>query len=64
MPPIMASAAFILAAMTETPYYKVALVSLVPALLYYLSVFMSVHYYASKNNLKGLTKDELPDFWA
>ena len=63
MPPIMASAAFILAAMTETPYYKVALVSLVPALLYYLSVFMSVHYYASKNNLKGLTKDELPDFW-
>ncbi len=63
MPPIMASAAFILAAMTETPYYKVALVSLVPALLYYLSVFMSVHYYASKNNLQGLTKDELPDFW-
>ena len=63
MPPIMASAAFILAAMTETPYYKVALVSLVPALLYYLSVFMSVHYYASKNNLQGLSKEELPDFW-
>ena len=63
MPPVMASTAFILAAMTETPYYKVALLSLAPALLYYLSVFMSVHYYASRNNLKGLSKEELPAFW-
>jgi TRAP transporter 4TM/12TM fusion protein len=63
MPPIMASTAFILAAMTETPYWKVALISLVPALLYYLSVFMSVHFYATRHGLRGLTKDELPDFW-
>ncbi|MBT4430643.1 MAG: TRAP transporter large permease subunit, partial [Nitrospinaceae bacterium] len=48
MPPIMASTAFILAAMTETPYWHVALISLVPALLYYLSVFMSVHFYANR----------------
>ncbi len=64
MPPIMASTAFILAAMTETPYWRVALISLVPAFLYYLSVFMSVHYYASRHNLHGLGKEELPDFWA
>ncbi len=63
MPPIMASTAFILAAMTETPYWRVALISLVPALLYYLSVFMSVHYYSSRHNLYGLEKDELPNFW-
>ncbi|MFP6891747.1 MAG: TRAP transporter fused permease subunit, partial [Nitrospinota bacterium] len=63
MPPIMASTAFILAAMTETPYWRVALISLVPALLYYLSVFMSIHYYASRHNLHGLEKEELPDFW-
>ncbi len=63
MPPIMASTAFILAAMTETPYWRVALISLVPALLYYLSVFMSVHYYSSRHNLHGLPKEDLPDFW-
>jgi TRAP transporter 4TM/12TM fusion protein len=63
MPPIMASTAFILAAMTETPYWRVALISLVPAILYYLSVFMSVHYYASRHNLHGLEKEDLPDFW-
>lgn len=63
MPPVMASAAFILAAMTETPYYKVALLSLVPAILYYLSVFMSVHYNACKHNLEGVSKERLPDFW-
>lgn len=63
MPPIMASTAFILAAMTETPYWRVALISLVPALLYYLSVFMSVHFFASRHGLHGLPKEELPDFW-
>ncbi|MFP6871738.1 MAG: TRAP transporter large permease subunit [Nitrospinota bacterium] len=49
--------------MTETPYWRVALISLVPALLYYLSVFMLVHYYASRHNLHGLEKEELLDFW-
>ncbi len=64
MPPVMGSAAFLLAAITETPYWQVALVSLVPALLYYLSVFMAVHYRASKRDLRGLSKEELPDFVA
>lgn len=63
MPPVMASAAFILSAMTQIPYYKVALLSLVPAILYYLSVFMSVHYYACRHNLEGVSREELPDFW-
>ena len=64
MPPIMASTAFLLAAMTETPYWRIALISLVPALLYYLSVFMAVHFHASRNNLHGLPKEDLPNFWA
>ncbi|MFQ5894935.1 MAG: TRAP transporter permease [Nitrospinota bacterium] len=63
MPPIMASAAFLLAAFTETKYVYVALISLVPALLYYLSVYMSVHYEACKQGIVGLPKEELPDFW-
>jgi len=63
MPPIMASTAFILAAMTDTPYWRVALISLVPALLYYLSVFMAVHYYSNRYNLRGLEAHELPNFW-
>lgn len=63
MPPVMGSAAFLLAAITETPYWRVALLSLVPALLYYLSLFMAVHFRASSRNLRGLPREELPDFW-
>lgn len=63
MPPVMASAAFLLAAMTATPYWRVALISLVPALLYYISVFSAAHFYASRHGLRGLAREELPDFW-
>ncbi len=62
MPPIMGSAAFIVAAFTEVSYARVALVSLVPALMYYFSVYMAVHYRACKEGISGLPREELPDF--
>jgi TRAP transporter 4TM/12TM fusion protein len=62
MPPIMGSAAFIVAAFTETSYPYIALVSLVPALMYYFSVYMSVHYRACRVGIEGLPREELPDF--
>lgn len=52
MPPIMGSAAFILAEYTSVSYQEVVLAALVPALLYYLGVFLQVHLRAVKDDLR------------
>ncbi len=64
MPPVMGSAAFLLAAFTETKYVYVALISFVPALMYYFSVYLSVHYRACLRGIEGLPKEELPQLKA
>jgi len=61
MPPIMGSAAFLVAAFAEVNYTTVALVSLVPALMYYYSVYMAVHYRACRVGISGLPRDQLPN---
>ncbi len=62
MPPIMGSAAFLVAAFTEVSYSYVAMVSLVPALMYFYLIYMSVHYRACRQGIAGLPREELPDF--
>ncbi|MCH6265372.1 MULTISPECIES: TRAP transporter permease [Neobacillus] len=62
-PPIMGSAAFIMASFLATPYYHIALAAAVPAFLYYLGLFIQIDGYAAKNHLKGLSKSEVPSFW-
>lgn len=52
MPPIMGSAAFILAEYTGLPYREVVYAALIPALLYYFGVFSQVHLRAVRHNLK------------
>ena len=61
LPPIMGSAAFLVAAFTETDYGWIALISLVPALMYYFSVYMSVHFRSGLDGIHGLSKEELPE---
>lgn len=60
MPPVMGAGAFILATLTETPYSKIVIMAIVPALLYYLSLISMVYFNARKNGLQGLKKEELP----
>ena len=62
MPPIMGSAAFVMAEFLVVPYAKVALWALVPALLYYLAVFFAVHFEAKRYKLAGVPEAELPRF--
>lgn len=52
MPPIMGSAAFILAEYTSVPYQEVVLAAILPAMLYYLGVFLQVHLRAVKEDLR------------
>jgi TRAP transporter 4TM/12TM fusion protein len=64
MPPVMGAAAFIMASFLNVPYAYVAIGAFIPACLYYLGLFVQVDGYAAKANLKGLSKEELPSFWA
>lgn len=48
MPPVMGAAAFIMAAFMGVSYWKVAFYAIIPALLYYFYVFLSVHFEAKK----------------
>ncbi len=54
MPPIMASAAFIMAEYLGIPYSTIALAALVPAICYYLSIYINVHLYSKKHQLVGM----------
>jgi TRAP transporter 4TM/12TM fusion protein len=53
MPPIMGAGGFIMAELTGMPYSKIMLVAVFPALMYFYSVYMMVHFYAKKNNIVG-----------
>src|SRR5690606_5932339 len=54
LPPVMGSAAFILAEYTAIDYRTVALAALIPALLYYLGVYMQVHFRALRQGMRGI----------
>ena len=58
MPPIMGAGGFIMAEMTGLPYSQIMLVAIFPALMYFFSVFMMVHYEAKKHNLVGIKSKE------
>ncbi len=60
MPPIMGAAAFIMAEFLGVSYLQVAAYALLPALLYYLAIFMSVHFEARRLGMHGLPRAELP----
>ena len=60
MPPIMGAAAFVMAEFLGTSYLTVAAFALLPALLYYVAVFMAVHFEARRVGLVGLPKADLP----
>ena len=60
MPPIMGAAAFIMAEMTGFEYSKIIVRAILPAFLYFLGIFLGVHFKAKKLGLKGLPREELP----
>ncbi|HSO08144.1 MAG TPA: TRAP transporter permease [Pelomicrobium sp.] len=60
MPPIMGAAAFVMAEFLGVSYLTVAGYALIPALLYYLAVFVAVHFEAKRIGLEGIPRHELP----
>ncbi|MEZ4748969.1 MAG: TRAP transporter fused permease subunit [Calditrichia bacterium] len=53
MPPVMGAGGFIMAELTGLPYSYIMLVAIFPALMYFFSVYVMVHYEAKKYNIRG-----------
>ncbi|MBV6658810.1 MAG: TRAP transporter fused permease subunit [Devosiaceae bacterium] len=62
MPPIMGAGAFIMAEITGIPYTEIALAAVIPAILYFGSIFFMVDFEARKLGMRGMREDELPKF--
>lgn len=62
-PPIMGAAAFVMAEILGLPYVTIMVAAIIPAILFYLAVFVTVHLVAVRRNLAVVPEDELPP-WA
>ena len=60
MPPMMGAAAFILAEYVGVSYGEVCWAAILPAVLYYLGLFLCVDKEAAANGLVGQKKEDLP----
>jgi TRAP transporter 4TM/12TM fusion protein len=60
MPPIMGAGGFIMAEMTEIPYVNIMLLAIFPAVIYFLSVFVMIHYEAKRYGLVGIRDEGAP----
>jgi TRAP transporter 4TM/12TM fusion protein len=59
-PPVMGTAAFLIADFLQIDYAEVALAAILPTIVYYLVLFIQVDRFAQKNGLTGLPRSELP----
>jgi TRAP transporter 4TM/12TM fusion protein len=60
MPPIMAAAAFIMSDFVGVPFRQVALAATIPAILYFLCVFVTVHLEARRLGLRKVPLEDMP----
>jgi len=59
MPPVMGAGAFVMAEITGISYLKIIIAAALGAILYYISIGMRVHFTAVRDNLSGLSKDNV-----
>jgi TRAP transporter 4TM/12TM fusion protein len=60
MPPVMGAAAFVISEFTGISYIDICKHALIPSMLYYLALFMAIHFEATRTGLRGLPKEERP----
>ena len=63
LPPVMGAIAFIMAEWINSTYTAIVIAAAVPASLYFLIVFVSVHLQARKDGIEALPRAEIPAFW-
>ena len=63
MPPIMGAGGFIMAEMTGVPYVEIMKMAVFPAVIYFLSVFVMIHFEAKRYGLRGDRSPDDPSAW-
>jgi TRAP transporter 4TM/12TM fusion protein len=61
MPPIMGVAAFVMAELLVVPYAQIALAGLIPALAFYVALFLGAHLHSCRTGLGTLSREEIGD---
>ncbi len=54
MPPVMGAAAFLMAEILMVPYKTIALAAMLPAILYYMSVYVQIDFIARRDHIPSL----------
>lgn len=62
MPPVLGAVAFIMAEMISVPYFEIAYISFIPAIMYYICMFVQVDLEAARGGLRGLPPSQIPSF--
>ena len=60
MPPVMGAAAFLMAESTGFSYSRIIISAIIPAILYFTGILISVHFEARKSGLRGMQASEIP----
>src|SRR5690625_124536 len=60
LPPIMGAGAFLMAEITGIPYSEIIIAALIPAILYFFSVYFMIDFQAVKEGMKGIPRNKLP----
>lgn len=61
MPPLMGAGAFVMVTLTGVPYTGIMAAALLPALLYFLTVWIGINAFASRHDLKPISEQDRPD---
>lgn len=64
LPPIMGSTAFVMATLLEVPYVEVATAAALPAMLYFMALYVQLDAYAGRHALAGLEDSAIPKLGA
>lgn len=61
MPPLMGAGAFVMVELTGTPYTQIMAAAMLPAMLYFLTVWVGINAYATRHDLQPMAENERPN---
>jgi TRAP transporter 4TM/12TM fusion protein len=64
MPPLMGAGAFVMVELTGVPYTSIMAAALLPAILYFLAVWVGIDAYARRHDLRGIADEDKPSLRA
>lgn len=60
MPPLMGAGAFVMVELTGTPYTQIMAAAMLPAILYFATVWVGINAYATRHDLKPMPEEDRP----